>query len=76
MPETDYGQMTEDLVNQVKEFELYPAGKGEPMKSFKGKSDTVCLKFGKMPVAAACKFGRRRAQREAGERPQVREEEA
>ena len=39
----DYGQMTEDLVNHVKEFEFYPEGKGESMKRFKRKSDTVCL---------------------------------
>lgn len=51
-----------DLTNQVKGFELYPEGKGEPVKGFKGKSGTLCLKFKKMPLAAACRFGRRRDQ--------------
>ena len=58
----DYGQMTVDLINQVKGFELYPEGKGEPVKGFKGESGTLCLKFKKMPLAAACRFGRRRDQ--------------
>ena len=57
-----YGQMTDDLINHVKEFELYPEGKGEPMKGFKRKSDTVCLEFRKMPLAAACSFGKKRDQ--------------
>lgn len=40
----DCGQMTENLVNHVKEFELYPEGKGEPGKGFKGEqSGTICL---------------------------------
>lgn len=26
--------VTEDLVNRVKEFELYPKGKGEPVEGF------------------------------------------
>lgn len=72
----DSGQMREDLVIQVKEFELYPKGKGEPVKGFKGKSDPVCLKFGKIPLVAACKFGRRKEQREGWNETQVREEEA
>ena len=57
-----YGQMTDDLVNHVKEFELYPEGKREPMKGFKRKSDTVCLEFRKMPLAAACSFEKKRDQ--------------
>lgn len=56
----DYGHMTEDLVNHVKEFELYPEGKGESMKGFKRKSDTVCLEFRKALLVAACGFGKRR----------------
>lgn len=56
----DYSQMTEDLVNQV-EPELYPEGKGEPVKGFKRKSDTACLKFRKMLPAATT---RRKGQRE------------
>lgn len=30
----DYGQVTEDLVNHVKEFELYPEGKGGASEGF------------------------------------------
>lgn len=60
-------------MNQVKRFELYPEGKGEPVKCFKGKSNTVCLKFYKMPLAAVCRF-ERDTREEAGTRPQVREE--
>lgn len=33
------------------------------MGGFKGKSDTVCFEFGKMPLTAVCKFGSRRHQR-------------
>ena len=40
--------MTEDLVNHVKKFELYPEGKGKLVKGFKGKSGIVCLQFGKV----------------------------
>lgn len=71
----DYDQMTEGLINLVKGFELYPEGKGEPMKGFKGKSNTVCLKLKNMPLAAACRFGRE-TREEAGTRLQVREKEA
>lgn len=35
----------EDLINQSKGFELHREGKGEPVKCFKGKNSTVCLKF-------------------------------
>lgn len=59
----DYGRVTEDLVNHVKKFELYPEGKGKLVKGFKGKSGTVCLVW-KGGSAAACKFGKRRDQRE------------
>lgn len=69
-----YGQMTEDLVNHVKEFEFYPEGKREPMKHFKRKSDTVCLE--KNASGCCCRFGKRRDQGRGRTRPQLREEEA
>lgn len=72
----DYGRVTEDLVNHVKKFELYPEGKGKLVKGFKGKSGTVCLQFGKVAQLLRASLERGEIREKAGPRPQVREEEA
>lgn len=71
-----YGLVTEDLVSHVKKFELYPEGKGELVKSSKGKSGTVCLEFGKVAWLLRASSERGETREKPGPRPQVREEEA
>lgn len=69
-----YGLVTEDLVNHVKKFELYTEGKGELVKGFKGKSDVVCLEFGKVAQLLRASLERGDTREKPGPRPQVREE--
>lgn len=69
----DRGRRTEDLAKPVKEFELYPEGKGEPVKGFKGESDRVYLVIWNEASGHCVRFGRRQDKRRSKNKIHSRE---